>query len=223
MEKNKPEIRFKGFEEEWVSTTLKEISYRVVTKNDGSKVTLPLTISAQYGLIAQEEFFNNRIAAKDISGYYVIAKGEFAYNRSSSDGSPFGAVKRLEAYDAGVLSTLYLVFKLTDESIVSDYVANYFSSDKWHTHISECAAEGARNHGLLNISSDDFMETVVNRPTSVFEQQKIAKLLTTLDKLIRKLELKLEKLRCIKQSLLKQMFTNVNGGVRSTADKIQEL
>lgn len=149
MEKKVPEIRFKGFDGEWTSTTVGKISDRVVTKNTDNAVSLPLTASAQYGLVAQEEFFNSRIAAKDTTGYYVISKGEFAYNRSSSDGSPYGAVKRLDKYDAGVLSTLYLVFKLKDSSISSDYLVQYFSSAMWHNHIAENAAEGARNHGLL--------------------------------------------------------------------------
>lgn len=212
MDKKIPEIRFKGLEGEWKTIPLSDIAIRIAVKNDGAKVTLPLTISAQYGLIAQEDFFNSRIAAKDVSGYYVIHKGEFAYNRSSSDGSPFGAVKRLDNYEDGVLSTLYLVFKLTESKISSDYITVYFDTDSWHQHISGCAAEGARNHGLLNITSEDFFKTPVNLPTTVEEQSKIAKLFTTIDKLIDKLEQKLEKLRNIKQALLNQMFINVNGG-----------
>ena len=124
MEKKKPEIRFNGFEGEWVTTTLGDIAVRVVSKNEDNSITLPLTISAQYGLISQTEFFNSRIAAKDGRGYYVIKKGEFAYNRSTSDFSPFGAVKRLDGYEAGVLSTLYIVFRLSSEQIQSNYLVN---------------------------------------------------------------------------------------------------
>lgn len=212
MERKIPKIRFKEFDGEWETIPLSNIAIRVTVKNDGAKVTLPLTISAQYGLIAQEDFFNNRIAAKDVSGYYVINKGEFAYNRSSSDSSPFGAVKRLDDYKDGVLSTLYFVFKLTCQEISSDYITVYFDTDSWHQYIAGCAAEGARNHGLLNISSVDFFMTPVNLPAIVEEQGKIAKLFTTIDKLINKLEQKLEKLHNIKQALLNQMFINIHRG-----------
>lgn len=212
MEKKKPQIRFNGFEEEWVTTTLGDIAVRVVSKNDDNGVILPLTISAQYGLISQTEFFNSRIAAKDVRGYYVIKKGEFAYNRSTSEFSPFGAVKRLDRYDAGVLSTLYIVFRLSSEQIQSNYLVNYFSTSNWHQYIAENAAEGARNHGLLNITAEDFLKTPIKAPIVPEEQKKIASFLTTLDKLIAKLEAKLDKLRKLKQALLEKMFINVNWG-----------
>ena len=212
MKKKKPEIRFNGFEGEWVTTTLGDIAVRVVSKNEDNSITLPLTISAQYGLISQTEFFNSRIAAKDVRGYYVIKKGEFAYNRSTSDFSPFGAVKRLDGYEAGVLSTLYIVFRLSSEQIQSNYLVNYFSTSNWYQHITESAAEGARNHGLLNITAEDFFKTPIKAPIRTEEQEKIASFLTTLDKLIAKLEAKLDKLRKLKQALLEKMFVNVNGG-----------
>lgn len=40
----------------------------------------------------------------------------------------------------------------------------------------------------------------------------MVKLFSTIDRLIRSLELKIEKLKSIKQSLLNQMFTNGNRG-----------
>ena len=172
MEKKKPQIRFNSFEEEWVTTTLGDIAVRVVSKNDDNGVILPLTISAQYGLISQTEFFNSRIAAKDVRGYYVIKKGEFAYNRSTSEFSPFGAVKRLDRYDAGVLSTLYIVFRLSSEQIQSNYLVNYFSTSNWHQYIVENAAEGARNHGLLNITAEDFLKIPIKAPIEPEEQKK---------------------------------------------------
>lgn len=103
-----PLIRFKGFEDEWSVIALNDISERITRKNTNNESSLPLTISAQYGLINQNDFFNSRIASKDVSGYYLIKKGEFAYNKSTSDGYPVGAVKRLDKYEMGVLSTLYI-------------------------------------------------------------------------------------------------------------------
>lgn len=57
---------------------------RVTRKNQDLVSELPLTISAQYGLIDQNEFFDKRVASKDVSGYYLIENGEFAYNKSTS-------------------------------------------------------------------------------------------------------------------------------------------
>ena len=93
-----PEIRFKGFTDAWEQRKLGELVDRVVRKNTNNESTLPLTISAQYGLVDQITYFNNRVASRDVSNYYLVLNGEFAYNKSTSDGYPFGAVKRLDLY-----------------------------------------------------------------------------------------------------------------------------
>ena len=146
---------------------------------------MPLTISAQYGLIDQNEFFDKRIASKDVRGYYLIKKGEFAYNKSTSVDAPFGAIKRLDKYNKGVLSTLYILFKIIDDTNTSsDYLVTYYSTDLWHKGIQLIAAEGARNHGLLNIAPNDFFKTMLSIPLNVFEQQKIGNFFKSLDHLI---------------------------------------
>lgn len=201
-----PEIRFKGFEGEWEEKRVRDVAERVTRKNENLESDLPLTISAEHGLIDQSEVFNNRIAAKDLSNYYLVVNGEFAYNRSTSDGAPFGAIKRLDRYPKGVLSTLYMVFALKTESVDSDYLVQYYSTDLWHRDIALRAAEGARNHGLLNISVDDFFDTRVVAPPSLPEQRKIAAFFRNLDRLIGAAEKKVAKLRQVKASLLERMF-----------------
>lgn len=162
-----------------------EIVERVIRKNTNNISSLPLTISAQYGLVDQITYFNNRVASRDITNYYLIFNGEFAYNKSTSDGFPFGAVKRLDLYDKGVLSTLYIVFSLKDNNIInSDFLTTFFDTNRWHKGIAERAAEGARNHGLLNITADDFFDIGIEIPTNVAEQNLIGKLLIKLDNLI---------------------------------------
>lgn len=177
-----PEIRLDGFEGEWVEKRLKDISKRVTRKNNDLVSERALTISAQFGLIDQEEFFQKKIASKDVSGYYLIKKGEFAYNKSYSTGYPLGAIKRLDKYENGVLSTLYILFKTVD--VDSDYLAHYYESDKWHREVSMCAAEGARNHGLLNIAPADFFNTRLVIPKALAEQQAIGAYFSNLDNLI---------------------------------------
>lgn len=125
-----PLIRFNGYNNKWIMLTLNDISERITRKNTNNESSLPLTVSAQYGLINQNDFFNSRIASKDVSGYYLIKNGEFAYNKSSSDGYPFGAVKRLDRYKMGVLSTLYIIFALNKDKIDSDFLSIFFETDK---------------------------------------------------------------------------------------------
>ena len=199
-----PEIRLDGFEGEWVEKRLKDISKRVTRKNNDLVSERALTISAQFGLIDQEEFFQKKIASKDVSGYYLIKKGEFAYNKSYSTGYPLGAIKRLDKYENGVLSTLYILFKAVD--LDSDYLAHYYESDKWHREVSMCAAEGARNHGLLNIAPADFFNTRLVIPKELEEQQAIGSYFSNLDNLINSHQEKISQLETLKKKLLQDMF-----------------
>ena len=158
---------------------------RVTRKNQDLVSELPLTISAQYGLIDQNEFFDKRVASKDVSGYYLIENGEFAYNKSTSTDAPWGAIKRLDRYKNGVLSTLYIVFGIKENNPVdSDFLVSYYSTNLWHKGIHEIAAEGARNHGLLNIAPADFFETKLMIPQDIEEQKKIGKYFEELERLI---------------------------------------
>ena len=201
-----PLIRFKGFEDEWSVIALNDISERITRKNTNNESSLPLTISAQYGLINQNDFFNSRIASKDVSGYYLIKKGDFAYNKSTSDGYPVGAVKRLDKYEMGVLSTLYIIFALKKEKLNSDFLSAFFETGKWHKHIYQCASEGARNHGLLNISSDDFLKLKILAPKAKNEQALISEFVMLMDRLVNESTDKLSKFRSMKHSLLQKMF-----------------
>ena len=87
-------------------------------KNSGLQSTLPLTISAIYGLVDQQSFFNKIVAGENLAGYYLIKNGEFAYNKSSSSDYPWGAIKRLNNHSEGVLSTLYIYVSLLNPAFV---------------------------------------------------------------------------------------------------------
>ena len=169
----------------WKQRKLGEIVNRITRKNSKLISELPLTISAQQGLIDQNEFFDKRVASKDVSGYYLIKNGEFAYNRSTSNDAPWGAIKRLDRYENGVLSTLYIVFEIKDETLVnSDFLVAYYNTNLWHKGIHEIAAEGARNHGLLNIAPTDFFKTKLKLPADIEEQQEIGEYFKKIDSLI---------------------------------------
>lgn len=202
-----PEIRFKGFTGSWEWHKLSEIVEKVVRKNSNNESSLPLTISAQYGLVDQSTYFNNRVASQNISNYYLILNGEFAYNKSTSDSFPFGTVKRLDNYEKGVLSTLYIVFSIKNpRETNSNYLTVFFDTNRWHKGVAERASEGARNHGLLNISADDFLDIDLLIPQTEAEQAAIGSYFLKLNHLINLHQKELEKLQSIKKALLEKMF-----------------
>ncbi len=204
-----PEIRFSGFTGDWKQRKLGEIVNRITRKNSKLISELPLTISAQQGLIDQNEFFDKRVASKDVSGYYLIKNGEFAYNKSTSNDAPWGAIKRLDRYENGVLSTLYIVFEIKDETLVnSDFLVAYYNTNLWHKGIHEIATEGARNHGLLNIAPTDFFKTKLKLPADIEEQQEIGEYFKKIDSLITFHQQKCDELKNIKKFMLQNMFVS---------------
>ncbi|EPT6912450.1 restriction endonuclease subunit S [Cronobacter sakazakii] len=201
------EVRFKdeNGEEfpEWNSCQLRDVSTRVTRKNIENNQTI-LTISGRDGLVEQMSYFNKQIASKNVSGYYLIKNGEFAYNKSYSQGYPMGAIKMLTNYDKGVVSTLYICFKLnTDQS--NSFYQHYFESGLQNRSIEKVAQEGARNHGLLNIGVNDFFDIELQIP-SLKEQIKISDYLSALDDKIAAKKTELDKLKAWKLGLLQQMF-----------------
>ncbi|HAT7517017.1 TPA: restriction endonuclease subunit S [Kluyvera ascorbata] len=201
------EVRFKDDNgkpfPKWNTLQLKEVAIRVTRKNKENNNTI-LTISGRDGLVDQMTYFNKQIASKNVTGYYLIRKGEFAYNKSYSQGYPMGAIKMLSNYEKGVVSTLYICFKLNDEQSC-DFYQHYFESGLQNRAIEKVAQEGARNHGLLNIGVNDFFDIELQVP-GLAEQNKIARFLSAIENRIAIKRAELDMLKNWKQGLLQQMF-----------------
>ena len=203
-------MRFPEFTDEWKESVLSDFVERVKRKNKNNLCKLPLTISAQYGLVDQISFFNKVIASENMSNYYLLHKGDFAYNKSYSSEYPRGAIKRLDCYEQGTLSSLYICFKPYSH-VSSDFLTHYFETSKWHQGISEIAVEGARNHGLLNVGIQDFFETRHCLPQSLLEQEKIAKFLNLIEERIATQNKIIEDLKKLKSAIVEMLLCNQNG------------
>ncbi|ABC56880.1 restriction endonuclease subunit S [Methanosphaera stadtmanae] len=213
--KNIPELRFPEFEGEWITYKLCDVVTRIIRKNKNLETKRPLTISAKYGLIDQIEFFDKYVASKNLKGYYLLKKGEFAYNKSYSNGFPYGAVKRLDLYNQGAISTLYICFEITNK-INSNFLKIYFDSNKWNKEMYKIAVEGARNHGLLNIPINDFFNTKHLFP-SISEQEKIADFLSAIDKKIGFMEKEINK----QSKYMKKIRENILNDNSDNSNKVQ--
>lgn len=140
-----------------------------------------------------------------MSGYYLLKNGEFAYNKSYSNDYPWGAIKRLDLYNMGCLSTLYICFKSNDNIVNSNYLVHYFESPKWHKQVADIAGEGARNHGLLNIAVNDFFNTKHAVPT-IENQIKIARFLDLIEERIQTQIKIIDDLLTVKNGISNKLF-----------------
>ena len=199
--------RLPGFDGEWQNCRLHQLIKRIRRKNTVGNENV-LTISAQYGLINQSEFFNKEIASEDKSNYYLLNRNDFAYNKSYSSGYPYGAIKRLTRYDQGIVSPLYICFEIVGDNVSLEYMEQYFEAGLMNREIQAFAQEGARNHGLLNIAVDDFFNSKVVLP-SLEEQQAIAVILMAADKEIELLQQELEQEKQKKKALMQLLLTGI--------------
>lgn len=210
MEKKKPEIRFNGFEGEWVRHSLNyylTVSSEKNQEGQYSKYDI-YSVSREYGVINQIEYQGKSFAGASLLNYGVVQTEDVVYTKSPLKSQPYGIIK-VNSGKSGLVSALYGVFH-PQEPVCSYFVQVYFDLDhRLNSYLRPLVNKGAKN--TLLISDADALQGEVIFP-SRDEQEKLVSFFTTLDKLIAKLEAKLDKLRKLKQALLEKMFVNVNGG-----------
>lgn len=198
--------RFPGMTGKWNHIGLSSVFCRITRKNTEHNTNV-LTISAEHGLISQRDYFNKSVASANLSGYTLLYRHEFAYNKSYSTGYPMGAIKPLLEYDAGVVSSLYLCFRLRDDVEADfDFFRHYFEAGMLNKEIEGIAQEGARNHGLLNVSVTDFFELQLHVPC-IEEQRRIAQVINTAKAEEAKLKAQVRALQQEKAALMSQLLT----------------
>lgn len=198
--------RLKGFSGEWKEYHLSDIFNRVTRKNTEENTNV-VTISAQRGFVKQTDFFNKTVASDTLNNYYLVEKGEFCYNKSYSNGYPWGATKRLLDFDKAVVTTLYICFGIRDiKSNSGDFFEHYFEANLLDRGLTRIAHEGGRAHGLLNVTPSDFFNLQITIP-SLEEQSAIAQVLQTAGKEIELLKTKLEQQKLQKKGLMQVLLT----------------
>lgn len=207
--KTVPKLRFPEFRnsEEWKDYAIRDIFERITERNRiGCRNVL--TISAQYGIVSQSEYFNKNVAAADLSNYYLIKRGDFAYNKSRSQGYTYGIIRPLNLYKDGIVSPIYLCFRIKQGiTCCRDFLEYLFDTVPLLDNLGEIAQEGARNHGLLNIATEDFFDKMrLTIPVTIDEQQKIADCLSSINGEIKSYEDKITALELHKKGLMQQLF-----------------
>ena len=190
----------------WKGYNLSDLCSPVSRKNSENNTNV-LTSSAQNGLVSQLEYYNKSVSAKNVTGYYLLKKGEFAYNRSSAKGYPYGATKRLDRDEKGVLSTLYICFALKPNApCESDFLIHLFESGAANRELRAVCQEGARSHGLLNVTKSDFFGIKLFLPDQD-QQKKIQTALNTAQEEIDLLRHLADKYKTQKRGLMQKMLT----------------
>lgn len=199
-------LRFKKADgtdfEDWDVKELGEVFIKINEKNKGDSVTTVLTNSAVEGIVLQLDYFNHSVAnTQNISGYFVVEKGDFVYNPRTSTPAPVGPLNRNRVLK-GVMSPLYTVIRLKKGDPI--FFEHYFKTAFWHLYMKSVANYGAR-HDRISVSLKDFLKMPLPFPC-IEEQTRIATFLSAIDQKVNQVEQQLEKTKAFKKGLLQQMF-----------------
>lgn len=200
-----PKLRFKAFSGNWKCNSLDNYTEKITRKNKGFLITNVISNSAKNGLVSQRDFFDKDIANQEnIDGYYIIENGDFVYNPRKSLESPYGPVNRYKLDDAGVVSPLYLCFKI-NERVNGKFLEYYFKSNKWYRFIYQNSDQGVR-HDRVSIKDSEFFKLKIMTPSEE-EQEKVASLFYLIDT---QLSLQSEKVDCLKsykKGIMQKIFS----------------
>lgn len=192
------------YPESWNIKSLKDLFYKVKTKNAANESLPVLTNSATLGVILQDEYFDREIVNdENTNNYYIVENGDFMYNPRISSNAPAGPINRNTLGQKGIASPLYTIFRAKDTKNI-EFVEKYFKSNYWHRYMKSVSNQGAR-HDRLNINDEDFMRMPIPQPSKQ-EQEKIAKILNSCDKVIELKQKLLEEISKEKSILMAKVF-----------------
>lgn len=190
---------------EWEVTKLSEYLYVNKEKNTELKYSKNdvFSISGEYGIVNQIDFLGRSFAGVSVEPYRVVYPENIVYTKSPLKANPYGIIKSNQRKDIGIVSTLYAVYHCK-ENVLSKYVEYYFGLDvTLNNYLLPLVNIGSKHD--MKISDENVLKGLVVFPP-LPEQQKIAEILSTQDKLIELQEKKIEQLKELKKAYLQKMF-----------------
>lgn len=199
--------RLPGFSKPWQESKLEALLNLVSIRNKELKIKTVLSVTNNRGFVLPEEHFARAVASEDLSGYKIIKRGDFAYNPSRLN---VGSIDRLDSYDEGVLSPMYVVFKC-NEKLYSDYMKHWVTTVEFNTKVRNSAQGSVRE----TVDFKTLSSIKIFLPTDLEEQKAIADVLSKADSEIDLLNQQLDLLKEQKRGLMQKLLT---GEVRVKVD-----
>lgn len=209
-----PAIRFKGFTDTWEQREFGDLC-KIVTKQTGFDYTATIKESL---LTSPSEDTLPYLQTKNFTGISIDYNTDYFIPKSvakefpkinldekcllfSIVGASVGNIGLFPGEKHCFLSGAICVSKLINQND-ADYLYHFMCSDNGQIQIHNCTKGGAQ----ATVTIEDIRSFAVLLPTES-ERSKIGTLLTNIDFLITLHQRKLEKLKNVKKSMLKKMFT----------------
>jgi type I restriction enzyme, S subunit len=204
--KNTPEIRFPEFNDVWKQVKLSELLSEAKKRNEDLKYGKDevLSVSGELGIVNQIEHLGRSYAGASLHNYHVVETGDIVYTKSPLKANPFGIIK-LNKGKAGIVSTLYAVYKVNEKTCYGAWLDFYFSLDaNTNRYLRPLVRKGAKN--TLQISNEEAISADIIIP-SIPEQKRIASFLSIVDKKIAELKQKKTLLEQYKKGVMQKLFS----------------
>jgi len=191
--------------EGWNKAPLNKYVTRIRTPLEGEPENV-LTISSTAGWVDQREKWARNMAGESLKKYTCLTRGELSYNRGNSKTFPYGCVFKLNRWSSAAVPNVYHSFRVIDGKADPDFVQYAFHGGTLDYQLRQIITSSARANGLLNITAADFFEIELIAPP-LPEQQKIAKILTSVDEVIEKTQAQIDKLKDLKTGMMQELLT----------------
>jgi type I restriction enzyme S subunit len=156
------------------------------------------------GIVNQIEHLGRSYAGVSVHQYHVVEVGDIVYTKSPLKANPFGIIK-LNKGKAGIVSTLYAVYKVNQQTAYGPFVDYYFSLDaNTNRYLRPLVKKGAKND--MKINNAYVLHDRIFAPT-IPEQKRIASFFTVLDKKIAELKQKKNLLEQYKKGVIQKLFS----------------
>ncbi len=152
---------------------IRDFTAEVSTRNRSTQCERVLSVTNTNGFVLPEDQFERRVASADLSNYKIVVRGQYAYNPSRIN---VGSIARLDNWDDGVLSPMYVVFKLDEKKVNSDFFLHWLSSHEARERIKRSAQGSVRETvSFADLGAIPFPLPDMDTQTSVAEALNAAK------------------------------------------------
>lgn len=201
-----PKLRFRGFEGSWKHVRLSFLLKESKERNEDLKFGKDkvLSVSGKYGVVNQIEHLGRSYAGESVHNYHVVQNGDIVYTKSPLKDTPYGIIK-LNKGDAGIVSTLYAVYKPIEEHCYGEFLDHYFSLDaNTNRYLRPLVKIGAKND--MKISNTYVLHDKIYAPL-VDEQKKISDFFNSINSSLQKLQKEVALLREYKIGFIQRVFS----------------
>ncbi len=206
QQSKKPFVRFPEFKDAWEHKRLNELLSEAKKRNEDLKYGKDevLSVSGELGIVNQIEHLGRSYAGVSVHQYHVVEVGDIVYTKSPLKANPFGIIK-LNKGKAGIVSTLYAVYKVNQQTAYGPFIDYYFSLDaNTNRYLRPLVKKGAKND--MKINNAYVLHDRIFAP-AIPEQKRIASFFTVLDKKIAELKQKKNLLEQYKKGVMQKLFS----------------